>query len=114
MHLSPSPNTPTAKKAQPPFCPFSPQEKPSLHPRLPLQLLNLPTRLTLPQRPGRRNLLARLLSHNSDITHLFPRRRIIARGPALGILDRRTGRSVRVAGLGVLELVDLLRGFGFV
>lgn len=104
---------PQQQKPIHPTPPSSPSQTcKSLHPRLPLQLLNLPTRLTLPQLP--RNILPRLLRHNGNIAHLLPRRRIIARSPALGILDGRAGGRVRVLGLGVLELVDFLGGFGFV
>lgn len=59
------------------------------HPRPPLQLLNLLTRFRLAHLV--RHALARLLRHHGHITHLLPRRFIVARGPRVGILDRLPG-----------------------
>lgn len=100
----------TLSQAFPPSM-FQTHFKP-LHPRPPLQLPNLLTGLTLPHFPG--HLLPRLLSHNSHIPHLLPRRRLIARRPPLGILYRRSGLGRRVLRVLILQLVDLGRGFGFV
>ena len=84
------------------------------HPRLPLQLPNNLRRLRLAH-PRRLHPFPALPRHGRNIPRLLPRRLLVARRPRVRVLNRLPGVSpLGVLGLGVLKLVDLGGGFGFV